>query len=220
MGLGITVKNIKSALGFGDDDNVGVFYCCSTQSARSFATSFSRLLGTDREKVKNMSCLIACAYDIDGYFSKVRAQARKIGYNKPAFLYSSLLPTLQGSHVKMSASIYSSAIFFTDDEAMVREKLERAFSTKQGGTMDTETVFQYLRFFMQSDEEFEELEESSHRAGRRKRDCEEGEKEIEEDELTKALTRAVQEQVAKFQKSRGEVTDDYLKGLMTRRLLE
>lgn len=203
MGLGITVKNIKSALGFGDDDNVGVFYCCSTQSARSFATSFSRLLGTDREKVKNMSCLIACAYDIDGYFSD-----------------SSLLPTLQGSHVKMSASIYSSAIFFTDDEAMVREKLERAFSTKQGGTMDTETVFQYLRFFMQSDEEFEELEESSHRAGRRKRDCEEGEKEIEEDELTKALTRAVQEQVAKFQKSRGEVTDDYLKGLMTRRLLE
>ncbi|KAI4189151.1 MAG: hypothetical protein L6R41_001650 [Letrouitia leprolyta] len=29
----ISMKSIRATLGFGDDDNVGMFYCCSTQSA-------------------------------------------------------------------------------------------------------------------------------------------------------------------------------------------
>jgi tryptophanyl-tRNA synthetase len=204
----ISVKNIKTALGFGDDDNVGMFYCCSTQSAGTFATSFPGILGTNQDQLKSMSCLIACSYDIDGYFSEVRKHAGTLGYQRPAFLYSSLLPALQGAHAKMSASIPVSAIFLTDDASMIRDKLELAFPIGPDSAMNTETLFQYLRFFKENDEELESLERSFEA------------QELTEEALRASLTEAIQVQIAKFQKSRVQVTDDYLKALMTPRLLE
>ena len=204
----ISVKDIKDALGFGDDDNVGMFYCCSTQSAGTFATSFPGILGTSQDQLQSMSTLVTCSYDIDGYFSEVRKHAEKLGYQKPAFLYSSLLPALQGMHAKMSASIQSSAIFLTDSPSMIRDKLERALPTTPGGEMDMEVVFQYLRFFLEDDQEFQRLERGF------------AAKEVTQEDLQAAVTEAVQEQIARFQKNRIQVTDDYLKSFMTPKLLD
>ena len=201
----ISVSNIKTALGFGDEDNVGMFYCCSTQSAGTFATSFPGILGTDQEQLRLMSCLIACSYDIDGYFTEVRKHAEKLCYSKPAFLYSSLLPALQGAHAKMSASVVSSAIFLTDSPSMVRDKLETAFPD---GATDTEALVQYLRFFVKDDQELEKLELGFQS------------EELAVKDLRAALTKVVQEQITKFQEDRVQITDPYLKGVMTRRLLE
>ena len=106
----ISVASMKRALGFNDDNNVGMFYCCSTQSAGTFATSYPDLLkssepDSDLTRLKNMHCLVACSWDIDGYFSEVRKHAETLGYQRPAFIYSSLLPGLQGAKSKMSASV-------------------------------------------------------------------------------------------------------------------
>lgn len=203
----ISVKNIKDTLGFGDDDSVGMFYCCSTQSAGAFATSFPGILGTSQNQLQSMSCLIACSYDIDGYFSEVRKHAATLDHQTPAFLYSSLLPALQGAHAKMSASIHKSAIFLTDSPTVIRDKLSIAFPKNTGGTMDVETVYQYLRFFMEDDRELDRVQRAFDT------------KESIKDDLRDILTRVVQEQVTRFQNDRAQITDEYLKDLMTPRLL-
>lgn len=204
----ISVKSMKNALGFGDDRNVGMSYCCSTQSAGTFATSFPGILGMDKEQLQDMSCLIACSYDIDGYFSEVRKHARKLGYQTPAFLYSSLLPALQDAHEKMSASIPTSAIFLDDDPSMIKDKLIRAFPTIPGAVTDTETLFQYLHFFMENDQRLESLERGF------------WDGEVPTETLVASLTDVIQEYVAKFQENRVQITDEYLKALMTPSLLE
>lgn len=207
----ISVKSIKVALGFTDDDNVGMFYCCSTQSAGTFATSFPHILGSDQNKLKDMSCLIACSYDIDGYFSEVRKHAPKLGYHAPAFLYSSLLPALQGAETKMSASVPLSAVFLTDDEDMVREKLALAFPTQSTDEMEeagnVETLIQYLRFFVESDSELERLESGYHAT------------KVTKEELRGSLLESLMVLLNRFQKSRGKMTDEDLKDYMASRLL-
>ena len=200
----ISVSDIKLALRFGDDDNVGMFYCCSTQSAGTFATSFPGILGTDQDQLRAMSCLIACSYDIDGYFTEVRKHAEKLCHLKPAFLYSSLLPALQGAHAKMSASIIESAIFLTDSPSMIHDKLEIAFPDR---AEDTEALFQYLRFFVKGDQELEELE-----YGFRS-------EKLAVKDLRVKLTEVIQKQIIKFQEDRAKITDSYLEDIMTRRLL-
>ena len=204
----ISIKNIKNTLDFDDDDNVGKFYCCSTQSAGAFATSFPGILGTSQHQLKSMSCLIACSYDIDGYFSEVRKHAEKLGYHKPAFLYSSLLPALQGAQSKMSASIHDSAIFLTDDPSTIRVKLQLAFPTHLGMGMDITLMLQYLRFFVENDQALQDIERGFQA------------KELTTEDLKTILTDAIQEHVVRFQGNRVQIADDYLKNLMTPRLLD
>ncbi|OCK74767.1 tryptophanyl-tRNA synthetase [Lepidopterella palustris CBS 459.81] len=197
----IQVSSIKTALGFNDDNNVGMFYCCSTQSAGAFATSYPGILATDIAELRNMSCLIACSYDIDGYFSEVRKHAHKLGYASPAFLYSSLLPSLQSSQAKMSASVSNSAIYLTDSPSAIQEKLETSVAR------DLAVAFQYLKFFMEDDDELESLTRR-YRAG-----------ELSDEDVIKVVVEVVQAYVAEFQSHRGRVTDEFLQGFMEHRLL-
>lgn len=199
----IQIKDIKTALGFNDSDNVGMFYSCSTQSAGAFATSFPGILGKNLEKLQSMSCMIACSYDIDGYFSEVRKHAENLGYTSPAFLYSSLLPALHGAHVKMSASIMESSIYLTDSVAEIQKKFSPDVLD-----MDIAVMFQYLCFFMEDDVEFENILRQYH------------DKEVSIEQLILVLTKVVQDQVARFQENRLKVTDEYLQSVMERRLLE
>lgn len=204
----ISMKSIRDALGFGDDDNVGMFYCCSTQSAGAFATSFPGILGTSQTQLQSMSCLIACSYDIDGYFSEVRKHAGTLQYHTPSFVYSSLLPALQGVHAKMSASISVSAIFLTDTPQMIRDKLEIAFLSSEDEGVGAETLQQYLRFFLQDDDELHRLQRNFQA------------KDVTAEHLREALTDVIQQRVVSFQSSRAKITDEYLKTFMTRRLLD
>ncbi|KEQ78747.1 tryptophanyl-tRNA synthetase [Aureobasidium pullulans EXF-150] len=202
----IKVSDIKQALGFEDEHNVGMFYCCSTQSAGTFATSFPDILGQeDRVLLQKMGCLIACSWDIDGYFSEVRKYAEALGSQRAAFLYSSLLPSLQGPEAKMSASVPVSAVFLTDERALVRQKIELAFP--DDASFNVETLFEYLNFFLENDEELARLEIGFEQGT------------VQSIKLRESLIVAVQQTVSSFQKSRAQITDNYLDEIMTRRLI-
>ncbi|EME80392.1 uncharacterized protein MYCFIDRAFT_32009 [Pseudocercospora fijiensis CIRAD86] len=206
----IRVSDIKQALGFEDRHNVGMFYCCSTQSAGTFATSFPGILGPDtteedRATLQNMRCLIVCSWDIDGYFSEVRKHAEALGLKRAAFLYSSLLPSLQGPEEKMSASVPVSAVFLADDGESVRQKIELAFPDDGGFKM--ETLFEYLNFFLEDDEELARLKMGFAHGT------------VRSIELRESLIVAIQQVVLSFQEIRVRVTDDYLEEMMTRRLI-
>ncbi|KEQ68222.1 tryptophanyl-tRNA synthetase [Aureobasidium namibiae CBS 147.97] len=206
----IKVSDIKRALESGDEQNVGMFYCCSTQSAGTFATSFPGILGADvteedQETLQDMPCLIPCSWDIDGYFSEVRKHAETLGHPQAAFLYSSLLPSLQGAEAKMSASVPVSAIFLTDDEKLVRQKIELIFANDAG--FHAPTIFEYLNFFLEDDVELLRLIDGF------------GKGVVEARELQESLIDAVQHVVASFQENRSHVTDGFLQRIMTRRLI-
>ena len=201
----ITVRSIKEDLGFTDDQNVGMFYCCSTQSAGCFSSSFPGILGADAASLKEIPCLIPCSYDISGYFAEVRRHAEDIGEQKPSFLYSSLLPSLKGGDGKMSASISSSAIYLADDEDAIREKIREAFPAGQN-SMDV--AFDWLRFFLEDDEELAAVH-AKHQAHQ-----------LLNIELRDILTEAILKVVRKFKASREGISNEVLKDFMTPRLLQ
>lgn len=71
-----------------------------------------------------------------------------------------------------------------------------------------EILQQYLRFFLQDDDEL-------HWLGRNILA-----KEVTAEHLREVLTDVIQQRVESFQSSRAEITDEYLKTFMTRRLLD
>jgi tryptophanyl-tRNA synthetase len=206
----IKVSDIKEALGFDDEQNVGMFYCCSTQSAGTFATSFPGVLGAgvtagEQDALQNMGCLIPCSWDIDGYFSEVRKHAETLAHPRAAFLYSSLLPSLQGPDTKMSASVPASAVFLTDSQDLVRQKIELVFANDAG--FHAPTIFEYLKFFLEDDVELLRLTDGFEQSIVKPR------------ELKESIIGAVQRVVASFQENRSHVTDGFLQEIMTQRLL-
>lgn len=205
----ISVASMKRALGFNDDNNVGMFYCCSTQSAGTFATSYPDLLKSsgpdlDPNRLKNIHCLVACSWDIDGYFSEVRKHAEALGYQRPAFIYSSLLPGLQGAESKMSASVQFSSVYLTDEPMVVRAKIEHAFAE---GKLDTPTVFVYLKAFLDDDAELDRMQTG----------FEDGT--VGRNRLKEVLMQAVLEVLGSFQESREVVTREYMDKVMGKRML-
>ena len=78
-------------------------------------------------------------------------------------------PALQGSATKMSASDSTSSIFLTDTKNEIKKKINKyAFSGGQqtleehrekGGDTETDIAYQYLRFFLDDDQELAELGE-------------------------------------------------------------
>ncbi|KHN95589.1 tryptophanyl-tRNA synthetase [Metarhizium album ARSEF 1941] len=201
----ITVSSIKEALGFTDDDNVGMFYCCSTQSAGCFASSFPGILTANKSSLRTIPCLIPCSYDIDGYFAEVRKHAGKMGELPPSFLYSSLLPSLQGGGQKMSASVKTSAIYLTDEPDVVREKIHAAFPIGQN-SMDV--ALEWLRFFLEDDEELATIQRKHHAH------------QLLSVELREILVEVIIETVTRFKTNRQQISNDVLKAFMTPRLLE
>ena len=137
------------------------------QAAPCFSTSFPHIFGGK----KDIPCLIPCAIDQDPYFRMTRDAAPKLGYKKPALLYSSFLPALQGVQTKMSASDGNSCIYLNDTPNQIKNKINKhAFSGGQdsaelqrekGGNCDIDTSFQFLRFFEESDEVLEDIRQAS-----------------------------------------------------------
>jgi tryptophanyl-tRNA synthetase len=206
----IKVSDIKQALGFNDDQNVGMFYCCSTHSAGTFGTSFPGVLGSaatteEQDNLRDMGCLIPCSWDIDGYFSEVRKHAETLGHQRPAFLYSRLLPSLEGPEAKMSASVPGSAVFLTDKQNLVRQKIDLVFANDSG--LHSPTIFEYLNFFLEDDEELLRLTNGF------------GQGVVQAEELKQSVIVAIQHVVASFQEKRSHVTDSFLQEIMTERLI-
>ena len=86
---------------------------------------------------------------------------------KPALIHSKFFPPLQGSNGKMSSSNTNSAIFLTDSPLEIERKIKQnAYSggrdtstdqKKYGANLDDDVSYQWLRFFLEDDDELEDI---------------------------------------------------------------
>lgn len=201
-----------------NSNNILEFAFPATQSATSFATSFPFIFGSDSKKITKIPCLIACAIDQDPYFRQCRDNAPRLKLLKPAVIHAVFLPSLRGSNSKMSASDLDSSIFLNDTDNQIKKKIGKAFSggrdTKEeqeekGGNTAKDVPFQYLSFFLESDEELASIKERY-----------EGGK-MQSGEMKATATRELQAYVAAFKERRkavtAEVRDEFMRS--TRRLI-
>jgi tryptophanyl-tRNA synthetase len=96
-----------------------------------------------------------------------RDVAQKLKYSKPASIYSTFFPALQGKKTKMSSSDPTSGILLTDTANDIKKKINKyAFSGGQptleeqrekGANLDIDVPFQYLQFFLEDDEKLEDI---------------------------------------------------------------
>ena len=154
-----TFSTTKGLFGFDNSNNVGqIFYSCM-QSVPAFLPTIM--------EGKKTQCLIPCAIDQDVHFRLTRDVAEPLGYPKPATILSKFLPALQGNSGKMSASDASTAIYTSDDEKTVRNKIMKyAFSggqssveehRKKGGNPAIDTSYQWLLFFEEDDKKLKKI---------------------------------------------------------------
>ncbi|CAJ0626741.1 20567_t:CDS:2 [Entrophospora sp. SA101] len=173
----ITTSQLKSTFGFNDSDNIGKLHFAAIQSAPSFSNTFPQIFGTDSD----IPCLIPCAID-------------------------------QGSQTKMSASVDNSAIFMTDTRDKIQTKINKyAFSgggdtlelhKLHGGNPDIDVAYQYLRVFLNNDEELDNLYKT-YKSG-----------ELMTNELKAVCIKVIQEFVGDFQKRKSEISDELVRQFM------
>lgn len=204
MGKRTTINQIKGTFGFGDSNNIAEFGFPAMQSAASFASSYPFIFGTDKKKVSKIPCLIPCAVDQDPYFRQCREHAEKLKYVKPALIHSVFLPSLRGSDTKMSASDTDSSIYLSDTDKQIKKKIGASFSGGQetrelhrelGGRTDVDIPFQYLKFFLEDDDELERIRLAYEKG------------EMETSEIKAICIRELQEYVSAFRERRKAVTD-------------
>jgi len=116
----ITFSTAKAVFGFDDSFNIGQIFYTAIQSVPCFLPAI--------EAGRNVPVLIPCGIDQDPHFRVTRDVAEKLGYYKPAGLYSKLMPGLFGLESKMSTSRPETAIFATDSEREMRKKVSNAFT--------------------------------------------------------------------------------------------
>ncbi|KAL6721416.1 tryptophan--tRNA ligase [Lecanora helva] len=216
MGKKTTTNQIKGTFGFTESNNILEFAFPATQSATSFATSFPFIFGSNPKTVSKIPCLIPCAIDQDPYFRQCRDNAPKLNLVKPALIHTVFLPSLRGSESKMSASDTDSSIFLSDTDNQIKKKIGKAFSggqdTKEeqeriGGRTAVDVPFQYLTFFLESDEELEDIRER-YESGK-----------MQSGDMKAIATRELQAYVAAFRERRKAVTEEVREEFMTPRQL-
>ncbi|KAF8654065.1 hypothetical protein AX16_003598 [Volvariella volvacea WC 439] len=210
----ITYSQAKATFGFTDSDNIGKIHFASIQAAPSFSNSFPHIYGT----TTNVPCLIPCAIDQDPYFRLTRDVAQKLKYQKPTLLHSRFFPALQGPQSKMSASDPNSSIFMTDTPAQIKNKINRyGFSggketeeehRRLGGDTEVDVAFQYLTFFLEDDDELEQIGRD-YRAGT-----------LLTGQLKAKCIAVLQKFVAEFQERRSKVTEEDVDRFMSIRKIE
>ncbi|KAK4104927.1 tryptophanyl-tRNA synthetase [Parathielavia hyrcaniae] len=219
----ITLNQARAIFGFNESTNIGRIHFGSIQGATSWASSFPHIFGEDEKETVGIPALIPCAIDQDPYFRMTRDVSARLRYQgksyaKPSLIHSLFLPALQGPGTKMSASIDESAIFMRDTPNQIKNKINRhAFSggkvseeehRQLGGDTTVDVAFQYLRFFLEDDEELEKIK-VAYEAG-----------EMLTGELKAVCIRELQKYVASFQGRRANVDDETVKLFMERRPLK
>ena len=136
----------------------------------------------------------------------------RLKYPKPSLIHSKFFPALQGSQTKMSASNENSSIFMHDTPNQIKNKINKhAISGGQetleeqrrlGGNPDVDVSFQYLTFFVDSDEEIERLA-ADYRAGR-----------LLTGELKKRCIEELQRVVGGFQARKKDISDELVHQFM------
>jgi tryptophanyl-tRNA synthetase len=137
---------------------------------------------------------------------------------KPSLIHSKFFPPLQGATGKMSSSNENSAIFLTDTPKQIHDKImQHAFSggqdtkeaqMKYGANLEVDVSYQWLRFFLEDDEELEQIGQ----------DYGSGSGEYWSTGKVKArLIALLQELVAAHQERRANITDDDVRKWMAQR---
>ena len=116
----VTFNQVKGIFGFNDSTNIGKIMFPAVQASPSFSSSFPHIFGERRD----IGCLIPAAIDQDPYFRMTRDVAPVLKFRKPATLYSTFIPALQGAQTKMSASDPNSSIYLTDTPKQIKNKVK------------------------------------------------------------------------------------------------
>ncbi|KAK3684849.1 hypothetical protein B0T22DRAFT_537302 [Podospora appendiculata] len=214
----ITLNQARAIFGFNESTNIGRIHFGSIQGATSWASSFPHIFGTDEKKTTKIPALIPCAIDQDPYFRMTRDVSARIQHAKPSLIHSKFLDALQGPGTKMSASVDESAIFMKDTPKQIQNKINKhAFSggketeeehRRLGGDTSVDVSYQYLRFFLEDDDELEKIR-VSYEAG-----------ELLTGQLKAICIKELQVYVAGFQERRAKVTDETVAHFMDRRPLQ
>jgi len=98
------------------------------QAVPSFSNTFPHIFG----QRKDVLCMIPQGIDQDPYFRMTRDIAEKLKYKKPCCLHSKMFPSIRGFKEKMSGRDPNSAIFLTDTQNQIKNKINKhAFSGGQ-----------------------------------------------------------------------------------------
>ncbi len=220
----VTTNKVSNIFGFDGSSNIGKIAFPAIQAAPSFASSFPTVLQANRSS--DMICLIPCAIDQDPYFRMTRDIAHKLVHKKhklggkPALIHSKFFPPLQGATGKMSSSDQNSAIFLTDTAEEIQYKIKHhalsggqekaADQRKLGANLEVDVAYQWLRFFLEDDDELKRIGEE-YSSGQGEYWC--------TSKVKERLASVLQELVAEHQKRRAEVTDDEVRKWMSERKL-
>ncbi|GAM91006.1 hypothetical protein ANO11243_090530 [Dothideomycetidae sp. 11243] len=228
----LTNNQIRGAMGFDGDTNIGLNAFAAKQCVAAFASSYPAIFGCGdfrapdyaeerpRKNIAAIPTLIPCAIDQEPYFRLLRANCGRMESPSPktALVLSKFLTALQGPGGKMSASDPNSAIYMSDTPKQIEKKIKSfAFSgggatkedhEKYGGNPDIDVAYTYLSYFLESDEELAEIEQS-YRNGS-----------LSTGDLKKRCIAELQKFVGAFQERRAEVTDEVRRQFTTPRKLE
>jgi tryptophanyl-tRNA synthetase len=148
----VTFSTAKATFGFSDSSNIGIIFFPAVQAAPCFLPQ--RLTGKDAHVI------IPCAIDQDPYWRITRDVAPKLGYRKPAGIFSKFIPGL-GAGGKMSASMPETAIFLSDSPELGVKKIKNAFTGGQptikeqkekGGNPEMCVIYSYLYSLFDEDD--------------------------------------------------------------------
>ena len=222
----ITNNQVRGAFGFHGSTNIGSNAFAAKQCVAAFASSYPFIWGNDcmtyhrSAKLAAMPCLIPCGIDQDPYFRLVRENCHRMAQPspKPALIHSKFLTALQGIGGKMSASNPNSAIYMSDTEKQISNKIHRhAFSGGQeslelhrekGGNPDIDVPYLYLTYFEDDDDKLSKFA-AEYRKG-----------EMLTGDMKKECIAIMIEYTKRFQEARAKVTDEVLDEFLKPRKLE
>ncbi len=150
----ITMSEIKAIYGYKNEDNVGLHFYPTVQSAHV-------LLPQELFGIKNV--LVPIGPDEDAHLRAARDLAARAGYEKPAVLHTVFMPGTDGD--KMSKS-KNNSIFYHDDDKTISKKIGNAFSggkssveehRKHGGDPEIDVACVYLKKYYLSEDDSKKL---------------------------------------------------------------
>ncbi len=163
----INVNTLEAIFGLSKNGNLGQYVWTIYQMAASLSRYFEPIFGKDK-----IRCLIAYAIDQDPYFRGIRDKAEQLNSFKPCSIITQFLPALEGSNKMNSTQTgnqQSKTIFMTDDPKNITNIIKKhAFSggrqtleehKKYGADLEVDMSYQYLRYFMEDDNELNRIAE-------------------------------------------------------------
>ena len=146
----INLSEIKATYGYKNEDNIGLHFYPSIQSAHILFP---------QEKLGIKHILVPIGPDEDAHIRICRDVAPLMGYNKPSILHITFLPGVDGE--KMSKT-RNNAISLKDDAKTIIKKVSGAYSggqktieehRKSGGNPEVDIACQYLsKFFLEKEQ--------------------------------------------------------------------